>query len=222
MNELDMPYRNLKIPKIVLNCFPMLAALALIAVPISFASGKLDNKADGHGGKDSLQDGSLFVDSKLASIGLLSPLGLPFERVELRNTAQSENTHVSREQYRYEQNGVSITVSFVMYATGLVPTVEEITQTIVERLMNAPGLELVDFKYDNAVALDSSRNEVTGMRTIFHSAKYLMQPFSKEIHYEVRNYLSGNQHWMITASYKSCDSKGQILTQKFLNTLSVI
>ncbi|WP_455211238.1 hypothetical protein [Kaarinaea lacus] len=158
----------------------------------------------------------------MSTVGLVFPLTLSFKLAETRKQEKSANSNYYQKQYYYEQNGVSITVAFEVYTLELTPTVNEIMESISERLKHAPGLELIDLQQHHSELQSRKLNSDTNLQSIFHSAKYLMQPFAKEIHYEVRNYLYHNQRWMITASYKSCDTVGQKLTERFFNTLKFI
>ena len=204
----------------VLQQSPLFAVLVLVAVPISLVSEKSGSYTNINAGMDNLQETTLSAQNELSSIGLASPLALPFKPVETHSNEKSANS--SRKQYHYEHNGVSITVEFEVYTFVSVPTLKQITGSISEQLKHAPGLELVDLQYEHAGQLNHKLNRDTNLRSVFHSAKYLMQPFGKVIHYEVRNYIHHNQRWMITSSYKACDASGEKLTKKFLDTLSFI
>lgn len=214
-----MPYRYIIKQRILLKWIPLLAILVLFVAPGLLALEKRGNNANINAGVPVPQEVSLSSETNLSDIGLSSPLALSFESMETNNSASAR---LSRKQYHYEQNGVSITVTLDVYKLGPAPTIKEITESVSKRLIYASGLELVDLKYHHAEPLNRKVNRDAGLQSIFHSAIYLMQPFAKEVHYEVRNYINDNRHWMITASYKSCDAAGQTLTNKFLNTLRFI
>ncbi|MCG6969521.1 MAG: hypothetical protein LJE85_07120 [Gammaproteobacteria bacterium] len=167
-------------------------------------------------------------EDRLLHIGLKSALSLPFEPVyamQPRDRSTWPNDKFNTQQYHYDKNGVSIKVTYRIYEQGNVPSIDQIADRVSKQLSHIPGLELIDLTQQRAIHLNPANqpaSETNNLTSIAHSARFLFQPFAKEIHYEVRNYIEGYRQWMVSVSYKSCDARGRILVKEFLDTLAFI
>ena len=217
---------------------PVVAVIVLVATATAIANRQsfvVPNSDINHNPK---QVSVIAEANGLQRIGLTSGMALPFDNItpehsQYQNTSADHRTahrHAANnggtaQQYQYEKNGISINVKYRVYPPGRAPAINDIGDSVSAQLSQVPGLELIQLTQKPVMQFrleHQADNRTNSLSHITHSATFVMQPFAKEIHYEVLNVVGNSRHWMISVSYKSCDTKGRKLAKEFLNSLAFV
>lgn len=146
----------------------------------------------------------------LADTGLLVDQAFTFKS---QHHGFNSTRLVDQAQFQYEQNGVRIHIQYFEYPSETIPAITVLKESALSQLSKLSNIKMLNYK-----VTDESTREIKS-NTI--NASMQMPYFNKEIKYIVRNIVSGNQRWLINATYKDCDQNGQRLTEKFLNDLRI-
>ena len=136
----------------------------------------------------------------------------PFRNTTSQIIEQSVDQYLQQANYQYASNGVRIFVEHNQYLNNM-PGMKEARGQIHERLQGMTGLELVGL--DEATI---SQNGLVGTKI---TARCLMMPFAKQMIYQIKLLMQDNNLWLVTASYKECDTAGKQLVSAIMDSISV-
>lgn len=130
--------------------------------------------------------------------------------VEYEKSAQKGDGPLQQGAYVYRQHGVNITVNY-RYTGKTITPLSQWRRQLEARLRNVQGLQLRDLSV-NRISKDKAR----GFEYLVH---YDMPPFGKGFIYRIHALRDSSARWLINASYKDCDPRGEAIVKALLDSV---
>lgn len=166
------------------------------AAPVIGDNGTLQAYAVGRSG--------LYIDAP-------GPLRVTTETPAFDKTGQA----LQRGSYAYRNNGINLIIDY----EGKVNKSQSLSQLRVQleqQLRNAPGLVLMDITSQRF-----TDGESENIRGIQYRVQYQMPPFDKQLNYRIKLLQQSGHRWLLSASYKDCDKRGQRLVDTMLDSVAL-
>ncbi|MFV2056889.1 MAG: hypothetical protein ACC707_10500 [Thiohalomonadales bacterium] len=125
-----------------------------------------------------------------------------------------ESDVVSSEIFQYEKNGVEIKIEYLVYANDANITLQD--------LRSHYGADLKRLSQEIAVTYSVEDIQRSGIDGFIVEAQYPVQHLDKQLRFDVLTFVKLNQLWRVTAKYKDCDQKGQVLLRWMLESIQIL
>lgn len=146
-----------------------------------------------------------------SNMTIMSPL--TFRKKQLSLNELDSTQYAQQAAYQYESNGVRIFVEHDQYRNKY-PSLSDVRTQLRNQLRSRPELELISF--------DESPIQVGDISGTRFTTQYQMMPFAKQVTYQVQFLMQDKNIWLVTGSYKNCDTRGKQLVNAMLDSISII
>lgn len=146
----------------------------------------------------------------LEHIGISASSGLVFKNIPKQIPTINQNQR--HEHLLYDFNGLTIEIQYIEYSPGYAIDLQQLKNRFDKNVHVVQGVNLIS----SSMIEVNYPGRVSG---IAQTVLYSVPPMVKERAYHISNLVKNNKHWIVSASYKSCDAKGKRLAQSFLRSL---
>ena len=130
------------------------------------------------------------------------------------SSAENNSEVVFSEYFQYEKNGVNIKIDYLTYANDARLTLEDIRTHYL--------VDLNRLQDESAVKYSVNNIQRSGIDGFIVEAEYPVQFLDKHVRFDVLTFVKSNRLWRVTAKYKDCDQKGQVLVRWMLESIRIL